>query len=154
MISTDNISKHLDVLDTILEWHRDEWGDDWAEQVRKSTNPDSIPTLYVALQNGKPVGTAMLLNVDMHTHPELRPWLGGVYVPQTHRGQGIASKLTRHAMQAAAKMGVKKLWLYTDSAPKLYENLGWQHVAHEDYLGKPAVIMSFDFESLPFPKTH
>lgn len=145
MIFIDNISKHLDVLDTILEWHRNEWGDDWAAQVRESINPDSIPTLYVALQDGMPVGTAMLVNFDMHTHPELHPWLGGVYVPQTHRGQGIASKLTQHAMRAAVTMGVKKLWLYTDSAPKLYENLGWRYVTQEDYLGKRATIMSFDF---------
>lgn len=145
MIHIDNISSHLDALDTILEWHRNEWGNDWAEQVRKSTNPDSIPTTYVALQDGKPVGTAMLLNFDMLTHPELHPWLGGVYVSQTHRGQGIASKLILHAMHAAATMGVKKLWLYTDSAPKLYESLGWKHVKQEDYLGKNAAIMSFDF---------
>lgn len=145
MITIDNISNHLDVLDSILEWHRNEWGSDWADQVSKSTNSDSIPTTYVAFHEMKPVGTAMLLNYDMHTHPELKPWLGGVYVVKSHRGQGIASQLILHAMQAAATMGVKKLWLYTDSAPRLYENLGWRHVKYEEYLGKRAAIMSFDF---------
>ena len=144
MLNIKNISQHLDLLETIVDWHKNEWGEEWAEQVRQSTHADRIPTLYVALENGVPVGTAMLVNIDMLTHPELAPWLGGVYVKPEYRGRGIASLLSQHAMNAATRMGIRCLWLYTVTAPRLYENLGWKFVCVEDYLGEQATIMQID----------
>lgn len=137
----ENISAHLDLLDTICEWHRQEWGDEWSEQVRQSTGRNAIPTIFVAIENGLPIGTAMLVNDDMLTHPELGPWLGGVYVEPGHRGRGIATALSRHAMREAARLGVSQLWLYTISARPLYESLGWEYLGEEDYLGERATIM-------------
>lgn len=145
----ENIAQHLDMLETITEWHRKEWGNDWAEQVRQSTNSNKIPTIYVAIEDGVPVGTAMLLDIDMTTHPELAPWLGGVYVAPEYRKRGIAAALSRHAMFEAARMGIKQLWLYTVSARRLYEKLGWEFHAEEDYLGERATIMKIDLNKLP-----
>lgn len=140
----ENISQHLDMLETIAAWHRKEWGSDWAEQVRQATNSDKIPTIYVAIEDGVPVGTAMLLDTDMTTHPELAPWLGGVYVAPEYRKRGIAAALSSHAMHEAARMGIRQLWLYTVSARRLYEKLGWEFFKEENYLGERATIMKID----------
>ncbi|HEX5363123.1 MAG TPA: GNAT family N-acetyltransferase [Gallionella sp.] len=144
----ENISSRPDLLDSICDWHRREWGEEWAEQVRQSTNKDRIPTVYVAIENGQPIGTAMLVNDDMTTHPEISPWLGGVYVKPEHRGRGIATALSRHAMHEAARLGVSRLWLYTVSARPLYESLGWEYQREEDYLGERATIMKCDLNRL------
>lgn len=144
----ENISDHLDLLDTICEWHRQEWGDEWAEQVRHSINKNALPTIYVAIENDVPIGTAMLVNEDMLTHPEISPWLGGVFVRPEHRGRGIATALSRHAMNEAARLGVNRLWLYTVAARPLYERLGWVYQKEEDYLGEQATIMKCDLDKL------
>lgn len=144
MLIIENISQHLDMLETITCWHRKEWGSEWAEQVHQSTNSDKIPTMYVAIEDGNAVGTAMLINIDMKTHPDTFPWLGGVYVTPEYRHRGIAAALSRHAMHEAARMGVKQLWLYTVSARRLYEKLGWKFHKEEDYLGEQATIMKID----------
>ena len=128
MIIIESISLHLDLLETIVSWHKDEWGREWGEQVSQSTNKDQIPTIYVAIEDGVPVGTAMLLNYDMETHPEIGPWLGGVYVKHECRGRGIATLLSKHAMSEATRMGINKLWLYTISSYRLYQKLGWLYV--------------------------
>jgi GNAT superfamily N-acetyltransferase len=144
MMIIENISHHLDMLPAIAAWHRDEWGSDWEQQVLHSINKDKIPTIYVAIDGNNPVGTAMLVNDDMITHPELSPWLGGVYVKKEYRGRGIGLLLSQHAMQEAARMGINQLWLYTTSARKLYEKLGWQYVTEEHYLDESATIMNIN----------
>jgi len=149
MLSIENIAQRLDLLDTIIVWHRKEWGNEWADQVQQSTRDNQIPTVYVAIKDGIAVGTSMLLDYDMTTHPELTPWLGGVYVKPEHRGHGIATLLSKHAMSEATRMGITRLWLYTVSSSRLYEKLGWEYCMQENYLNEQATIMKVDLNKNP-----
>lgn len=137
----ESIAERLDLLDTLVGWHRAQWGPEWAEYVSRSTLRDHIPTIYVATEGNELLGSAMLVNEDMTTRKDLSPWLGGVYVKPSRRGQGIGTALTKHAMEQAAKMGIPLLWLYTPASRDMYERLGWQYVSEEDYLGENVTIM-------------
>lgn len=137
----ESIADRLDLLDTLAGWHRDQWGPEWAEYVCRSTLRDRIPTIYVATEGDELLGSAMLVDEDMTTRKDLSPWLGGVYVKPSRRGQGIGTALTRHAMEQAASMGIPLLWLYTPASRYMYERLGWQYVSEEDYLGENVTIM-------------
>jgi GNAT superfamily N-acetyltransferase len=137
----ESIADHLDLLDTLVKWHRDQWGSEWAEYVNRSTLRDQIPTIYVATEGSELLGSAMLVDEDMTTRKDLSPWLGGVYVKPSRRGQGIGTALVKHAMEQAAKMGIPLLWLYTPASRYMYERLGWQYVSEEDYLGEKVTIM-------------
>lgn len=140
----ESIADRLDLLDTLVGWHRDQWGPEWAEYVSRSTLRDQIPTVYVATEGDALLGSAMLVDEDMTTRKDLSPWLGGVYVTPSQRGRGIGTALTRHAMEQAAKMGIPLLWLYTPASRYLYERLGWQYVSEEDYLGENVTIMRWN----------
>lgn len=129
----------------IIEWERREWGDEWADVVRAATARDQVPTIYVAVQGGQPVGCAMLIEYDMMTRLDLTPWLGGIYVPPEHRGRGIASRLVGHAMARAAALKIPTWWLYTAHARSLYERFGWKFVEMAEYDGGPVSLMRFDF---------
>lgn len=150
----ESIADHLDIIDTIASWHFREWGhadprgsvQSWADGLRQRTNRDHIPTTYVVLEGSELLGSVTLTYQDMNTHPELSPWLAGLYVRPDRRRQGIGSALTRHAVLAAAQMGVKRLYLYTESARGLYERLGWELVADDYYEKQMVAIMSFDIE--------
>jgi GNAT superfamily N-acetyltransferase len=129
----------------IIDWERREWGDEWAEVVSAATARDQVPTIYVAVQDGQPVGCAMLIKYDMMTRLDLTPWLGGIYVPPEYRGQGIASRLVAFAMTRAAALKIPTWWLYTAHARSLYERFGWKFVEMAEYDGGPVSLMRFDF---------
>lgn len=140
----ENIADHLDLMDTLAQWHEKQWGAEWAEQVRQSTCRECVPTIYIALNDNELLGSAMLVARDMTTRTDLTPWLGGVYVKPSCRGQGIATALVSHAMGQARLMNIPQLWLYTPASRKLYERLGWQFVMESDYLGEQVTIMRLD----------
>jgi len=147
-----SLADHLDLIDTIARWHWEQWGhaapgssvEMWAEHLRRCTNHDRLPTTYIALDGTELCGTVLLVNHDMSTHRELSPWVAGVFVAPAHRRKGIASALVRHAVQQAVLMGIARLYLYTESARKLYEKLGWRAIADDHYEGQPVTIMALD----------
>lgn len=149
-----NLADHLDSVETIGGWHWDEWGyrdasgsrESWITGMRERTNRDRIPMTVVALaiDSDELLGSVTLVDNDMITHPEWAPWIAGVYVRPDQRGQGIASALMRHAVEAAAAMGVTRLYLHTETARPLYEGLGWQAIGEEVYEGELSTIMSIE----------
>ncbi|HVB74742.1 MAG TPA: GNAT family N-acetyltransferase [Ktedonobacteraceae bacterium] len=149
MILIESIANHLELVDLIAQWHFAEWGHldprgtlaGWTEGLRRRTNREQIPTTYVALEGNEPLGSVTLVEHDMRTHPDLSPWLAGVYVTSERRHQGIGSLLVRHAVHQAAQMGVTRLYLYTHSARAFYTKLGWRFLEEDVYEGQPVAIM-------------
>ncbi len=147
-----NIADHPECAETVARWQWDEWGhldpaDSLAARIaslRDQTDPDRIPTTYLALDDGEALGAASLVADDMGTHRELSPWLASVYVAPAARGRGVASALVRRVVTHAAAMGVARLYLYTPDAQGLYAKLGWQVIATEYFEGHPVTIMAID----------
>lgn len=149
MVSADAIEVRItddpDVLAAVASWHWAEWGhqdpggslEAWEAGLRERT-------VFVAISGGEPIGTVVLIEHDMATHPELRPWLGGVFVVPAHRRQRIASELCRVAADAAAADGEVMLYLHTNGAEPLYESLGWVAIAREPYEGEIVTLMRLD----------
>lgn len=150
----ENIADYLDTLDTIADWHWNEWGhhhpdgsrNEWAAGLRTRTNRTTIPMTFIALEADRDevLGSITLIDNDMSTHPELSPWIAGVFVRADQRGRGVASALVRHAVNIAADLGVTRLYLHTESARPLYEGLGWEPIGEEDFEGELSTIMAID----------
>jgi len=137
------------------------------EQVYQRARPEGIPTVFIALADKTPVGTSCLLEYDSavdraieaaHLADAARgqadlkwlearviptPWLASVYVIPEYRRRGIAGQLVRHAMQAARRLGVETLYLYTDTAgaEALYLSLGWQVLERLVYTDMHTTLM-------------
>jgi GNAT superfamily N-acetyltransferase len=112
--------EHPLLAPVVAQWHFAEWGhlypggtvEGWLEHIQTRMNRDRIPITVVALDGEEPLGTGALVEQDMETHPELSPWLGGVYVTPIARRRGVASAIVR-----------------------LYEKLGWRLPSRESYMG-------------------
>jgi GNAT superfamily N-acetyltransferase len=139
----------------VAQWHFSEWGhlypggtvDGWLEHIRTRMHVDRIPMTVLAQDDrGEPIGTACLIEHDMETHPELSPWLGGVYVIPGARRRGVGSALVRHVMERAAAMGFRDVYLYTNSAARVYASLGWQTRSREPYMGRDVTVMTCRLE--------
>lgn len=96
------LANHMNLLGEIAELHQKEWGhldgsitlEKRIDMLEKSANQSGIPSVYIALEEGKFIGSAALVEQDMSTHhPELFPWLASVFVKPAWRRQGIASRL-------------------------------------------------------------
>jgi len=142
-LNIKNITECLYILDTIVEWHKSEWGEDWGNIVRQAINQNTIPTVYVVFKNNKPIATALLIKNDMPEVHDVTPWLAGVYVIPEYRKRKIATSLVKYVLRRIVKMKIPLLWLYTLNSRKLYERLGWEFIAEEEYFGKIVSIMRY-----------
>ena len=112
------------------------------ERLCASCGHNAIPTVVVALNEEKLLGSAMLLAQDMDSHPQLMPWLAGVFVKPEYRGKGIGSELVKRIEAEARSLGVATLYLYTPQAESLYERLGWSAIELCEYRNTDVVVMS------------
>jgi N-acetylglutamate synthase-like GNAT family acetyltransferase len=91
------------------------------------------------------IGSAALVLEDMRTRKDLSPWLASVFVKPEFRKSGIATVLVSHIEDEATRLGVEKLFLYTEHARGLYLKLGWSDIEQCEYQGVNVGIMFKQF---------
>ncbi|BBP71800.1 N-acetyltransferase [Pseudomonas sp. Seg1] len=149
----DYLCDHPELIEELAELNFKEWGEfrtgdtleARTERMRAACGKGAIPSVVVAIEDGRLLGGALLIDSDMKTRPDLTPWLAGVYVKAEERGRGIASQLVNRIVEEAAGLGVRELYLYTDAAQSLYARLGWEVVEDLVYEDLPVTIMKYTF---------
>jgi len=136
----------------LAQWHYDEWrhfvdGDSPERRLRlllARANHRAVPTVFVAVDGTRLLGSATLAEHDMETRPDLTPWMVDVFVAPEFRRRGIASALVKRVVHEAAELGVGELYLFTTGVWRevLYAGLGWQVLGRPLYLGVERVLMS------------
>jgi GNAT superfamily N-acetyltransferase len=135
----ESLHDHKAHVATIAEWHWREWG---------HADPEgSLAAWTAALHTRLPVEThpAAFVALD-RTHPELGPWIAGLFVIPSHRRRGLGSALMKHATDAATQMGHPDLFLHTSTATCLYLQLGWKKLFRESYEGEIVDVMHYATE--------
>ena len=158
----ESIADHLDWVPLIAGWHWQEWGDtdptgslaQWTQGLYERTLRGQIPTTYVAVEQGRPVGSVTLVEHDMEIHRELSPWLAGLYVQPQSRRQGVGSALVWHALQQVHCLQISALYLYTHPARPFYERLGWEVLEETTYHEHAVTIMRFILTAAPLHPQH
>lgn len=148
----DYLAHHARAISQLACWHHDEWSslnpqstvDRRIESLRQHLHTDHIPLTLVAVADDAVIGSASLIEHDLHTHLELSPWLASVYVAPAYRRRGIGSALVRRVVDEAFRFGVTTLYLFTPDRENFYRRLGWQVVEHIIYHGHPVTIMSIN----------
>lgn len=140
------------VLETLAAWHHGEWAamnpgdtlDKRCARLRAHLQKRAIPTTFVALTGQAPLGSASLVDCDLHSHSSVGPWLASVFVAPAQRHRGLGRQLVRRVVQEAADLGVPRLYLFTPDREQFYAHMGW--VVHErtHYLDRPVVIMAIE----------
>jgi GNAT superfamily N-acetyltransferase len=153
VIRVETIADHLELVPTIARWHWEEWGHvdpdgslaTWTAGLRRRTRRNQVPTTFVAIDGGTPVGSVTLVVNDMpdrHEFAELTPWVAGAYVVESARGRGVGTALIRHAVEQARQLDLERLYLYTSTAESFYTNLGWNTIARTRYEGDDVAVMT------------
>ena len=146
----DYLINHESLIPELARMHFAEWGYLRAEEtlegrtarLRSCCGRHAIPTVVVALSGSTPCGSAMLVQHDMATRPDLTPWLAGVYVAPACRERGYGSELVGRIEEEAASLGAPSLHLYTTNAESFYARRGWTVLERCEYLGERVTIMT------------
>jgi predicted N-acetyltransferase YhbS len=137
-------------LPVVAAWQQTEFGyltpsitvEQREARLRESLQSDGLPLTLVALdEDGRPAGAATLAARTI-THPHLTPWLSTVVVPPAFRGRGIASALSLHVADAAARLGFPTIHLFTPHNESLYRRLRWTTIETAQLGGTPVAIMA------------
>jgi len=103
------------------------WTVEQAETELRAQRDDAIPCTWLAEDDGAWLGSVSLLHDD---HEQIRgwsPWLTSLYVCPQARGRGVGARLVGHCVAHAARLGVRRLYLYCEAAMvPWYRALGWE----------------------------
>jgi GNAT superfamily N-acetyltransferase len=140
------LADHEELAPVLAEWHHGDEGDRtpldfWIRAHEAEARGRTVPTAWVAFAEDVPVGCVSLIRSNMDTHPELTPWLAALFVVPERRWQGIGTALTSRCERAAAELGYRDLYLYTERAADFYGALGWQRRSMEEYEGESVTVM-------------
>jgi len=153
-IQIDFLANHRQFVNTVARFWCLEWGSDKSEQgiekikerILHKLNTDKIPLILIAFTGEKCIGTVAIVEDDLEKRPDLTPWIASVYIEQNHRGHGIAKLLVEGAMRKAKALGVKVIYLHTETAHGLYEKMGWKHLAETtNDRSEPSTIYLYKF---------
>ncbi len=135
-LQIEQLAARPELLTTVATWIYNEWWttvtgasiEHLVARMRDHLIHDQIPLTLFASWEGRPVGTATLLDHDVGTEewPELSPWLAAVYVVPEFRHRGVGGALVNAAVATANTLGVPVLHLMTIGREEFYARLGWQ----------------------------
>jgi len=143
MITIGFLADHLDTIPTLIEWFREQWPDyfagwshaDMEQDFLEDASYDRLPIRLVAFESDELAGTITLRDNGSETPPEFQPELGGLYVVESRRGQGIGTELIRAGMKLAHDQGYETVYATTVAAAGILESMGWEFiktVVHSD----------------------
>jgi GNAT superfamily N-acetyltransferase len=133
----------------VVDWWQEIWGDRMGDLEAFTRNfmvtlgGDDLPVNILAMQDGKPIGTAALKEYEMREiYPDYQHWLGSVYVKSDYRGQGVAARLAGRVVELARQRGIAQLYLQTvNMTGGLYAELGWKPIDRLTYKGDKTLVM-------------
>lgn len=151
-VKIDYLAERPAFIPTLSEWFLREWRDfyagrtweDVASTFYQRLNRSRLPLALVAFEGERPLGTISLLEESISTRKHLTPWLGGLYVREDARRDGIGKRLIEAAVGEAGKLGVEQLFIGIRRAEDYYLKLGWALVERMDYHGEEITIMRLD----------
>lgn len=133
--------------DAAIRYYHGQWGgpDNFAffeDAMRHASDTaPHLPRFYVLLNDQRIVGCCGLITADFISRGDLSPWICGIFVDPSERGQQLGSRLIAHAAAEAASLGFAAAYINTDH-DGYYERYGWQRIedGYDLFSGQPTRI--------------
>ena len=98
--------------------------------LKEHLQEDALPLGYVAFADKTPIGLCCLRKKPVSTdekcswfkdHPDIYPWIAGLFVSPEYREQSIAKELIIRIINRAQELGYERLYLFTPTVSQEYE---------------------------------
>lgn len=117
------------------------WSDATAlAEYRAARDDGPLPVTLVAVEAGHLLGTVSLVVNDLPGREDLNPWLASLLVVPDARGRGVGQALVRAAEAHLRDRGFVTAYLFTESAGKFFEKLGWRVLGPGSSHGSPVTL--------------
>lgn len=123
-------------------WEADGWAAEAVEAFLRAATGPAAPIVFVAERDGVALGTATLDTDDLPARPDLAPWLASVWVAPAARRQGVAGSLVAHVEAEAARLGHRRIHLFTPDKAAFYAARGWQAIGSEPWRDMRVTLMA------------
>jgi GNAT superfamily N-acetyltransferase len=135
-------------IQQIAGWYLLEWKIplDKTVQKLKAVAADNSQFQILMTLNNKPIAAAGLYHhvglLDKEPRFKIHAnWLALVYTIPEMRGQGFGGAICNHVVNRAKELGVSEIHLFTDTAERLYQRLGWTPEERIRYGERNIVVM-------------
>ena len=116
----------------IAEWYLSEWKVPIEKTIQRLKSITSDPAQFQVLMtfDNKPVATGGVYDhvglLDREPRFKVyKSWLALVYTSPESRQKGYGALLCDYIQEHAKHAGIQDMYLFTDTAERLYERLGW-----------------------------
>lgn len=137
----------------VEEWKRDFPYDtvDWYLNLyRQADESQSLPVVLAAFVDDNFVGSASLIADDeLPDASEPGPWVAAVFVAEPARGQGIGGQLVKELVMRAERLGIERVYLYTQHGAPWYETMGWTTRRISRLQDHDVTVMSYEIVVAP-----
>lgn len=128
-IEIDLLADHARHKERVADWLWRAFGHGadrgfYAALVDSSLRRHGLPITFIALDDGRPVGTVGLWRCDLLSRQDLTPWLAALYVDEAYRGRGLGRQLQDVVKRFSRRAGFASLYLYA-TFTGYYERHGW-----------------------------
>ncbi len=134
MVQIALLSDHRALLNDLARAYEREWpqwygvrGDATAD-LRDRARASGLPLGLIALEEGAAVGAAALVARGTLSHPQLSPWVAGLWVEPACRRRGIGGMLIEAACAQARGQGYAGAYTSTVTAARLFTRQGWTKI--------------------------
>lgn len=148
MIRISFLADYPDTIPTLVKWFRAQWPDyhaaisdeEMKQDFLEDAARDRLPIRLIAFESNELAGTIILRENGSEMLPNFQPELGGLYVVESHRGHGIATKLVQAGMKVAREQGYETVYATTVAAAGILERLGWEFLQTVVYQEGPTAL--------------
>ena len=138
----------LESIQLIADWYLSEWNIPIEKTVQQLQLVAAGQTQFQVLMtvDGTPVATGGIYDhvglLDREPRFKIyKHWLALVYTIPNKRQQGFGTLLCTYIEEHAKSIGLEKVHLFTDTAERLYERLGWNVLERITLANRNIVIM-------------
>ncbi len=132
----------------IAEWYSNAWKipKDNTIQRLKSVTTDRSQFQALMTLDGSPVSTGGLYNHVGLRYKEpgfniYKNWLALVYTIPEQRQKGYGALICKYIQEHSKKLGFEKMYLFTNTAERLYNGLGWAEFERLQLGNRNVVVM-------------
>ena len=125
-----NAHKYKEGIEAAAKYINSKWGSPanllfYLDAMKNAyDDEDKIPKFYLLMKDDDIAGCCAIITNDFISRHDLYPWMGCLYVEETHRGKQLGRKMLDFCVAEASKMGYDEIYLTTDHEG-YYEKYGW-----------------------------
>ncbi|XZG70210.1 GNAT family N-acetyltransferase [Chitinibacteraceae bacterium HSL-7] len=117
--------------DAAIRYYHQCWGEEhnyrfFADAIAHSREPaqPGLPRFYFLVEGDTLLGCCGLISAEFISRGDLTPWVCGLHIDPSLRGQGWGGRLLQHAVDEARRLGFDIAYLTTEH-DGYYERYGW-----------------------------